>query len=163
MTKNIVLLLVTLSLITGCDHFLQGCTSKCSLDQDTLLLNDLDEAAYILAYREKYKDMKHDEPYMIETDDNHPPIVAFPIKRKQKGYVVILTRSKGGHTVKMVPVNDFELTKEVYVEIKKQVLLSHDIDALISSHVRSDFNLEVSPHETNLMGETPDIKRGIER
>lgn len=127
MTRNIVLWLMSLCFITGCD--------KCDLDQHTLLQNDLDEAAYILAYREKYKDMKHDEPYMIETDGNHPPIVAFPIKRKQEGYIVILTRSKGGHTVKMVPVRDFELTKEVYVEIKKQVLLSHDIDALIASHV----------------------------
>ena len=104
--------------------------------------HDKHQWSIIQGYSWKYRDMENSKPYIIEETkigkhvyDNDLPIVAFPIKGKQKGYVAILSRAQGGAMVKALPVADFELTKEIYEEIKAQVSLSDDVDTFIASHI----------------------------
>jgi hypothetical protein len=94
------------------------------------------EYSAIQAYSGRYKNMDNDKPYLIEKiKNNNYALIAFPIKGKQKGYVVIFPNPEGGHKIKSIPNVDFELTQEVYNEIKAKVHISEDVDTFIASHI----------------------------
>jgi hypothetical protein len=98
-------------------------------------LIDSQETHIVEAYSLKYSTMKNDKPYIIEETDKGVKIVAFPIRRKAKGYVTILAQSMGGRTLKIMPVEDFELTSKTYMEICAKVALSDDVAEFIASHI----------------------------
>ncbi|MDR0702340.1 MAG: hypothetical protein LBF61_08050 [Azoarcus sp.] len=59
-------------------------------DKEYGQLIDKQEMPIVKAYSLKYGTIKNDKPYIIEETDKGVKIVAFPIKRKAKGYVTIL-------------------------------------------------------------------------
>lgn len=108
-------------------------------------LHDKHEWSIVQGYEWKYRDAENNKPYIIEetrfekyASKDDPPVVAFPVKGKTKGYVVILSKAKGGAMLKVLPIVDFELTKGIYEEIKSKVSLSDDVDKFISSHIVSE-------------------------
>lgn len=133
MIHNIVFVLVVLNLVAGCGR------RECKLYPVEPLFGEKYKYSYIQNYSDfKYKDIDNHQPYLIATHDKYPPLVAFPIKGKQKGYVVILSQAEEMDTDKVKvawSTDNFELTRAIYEEIKMQVTLSPEVDIFIASHI----------------------------
>src|SRR5260370_28846126 len=90
-----------------------GCRSQAMNDElaDNELANK-PEYSVLQAYEYQYKDVKNDKPYLVfknalKTDAT---VVAFPIKSKATGYVVMLAQAKALPKSKVIPDTDFVVT-----------------------------------------------------
>jgi hypothetical protein len=96
------------------------------------------EYSILQSYEYEYRDVKNDKPYMVfknalKTDLT---VVAFPIKDKPKGYVVILARAEGSPKVKYMPDVDFVVTQNTLTEIQAAITLSKEVEQFIMAHIR---------------------------
>jgi hypothetical protein len=90
-----------------------GCRSQ---PTNELVKNERDnkpEYSILQAYEYDYREVKNEKPYLVfknalKTDAT---VVAFPIKSKATGYVVLLAQTKSLPKVKAMPDADFVVTK----------------------------------------------------
>jgi hypothetical protein len=83
-------------------------------------------------------DVKNDKPYLVfknalKTDAT---VVAFPIKSKATGYVVMLAQAKSLPKVKAMPDADFVVTQGAFEEVRAATPLSKQVEQFIAGHVR---------------------------
>jgi hypothetical protein len=112
-------------MIVGCDM----------QDEDNELSNKPDYSI-LQHYEYKYRDANNDKPYMIfnRALNTDTTVVAFPIKNKSRGYVVIIANSKNSPSVKYMPEVDFFVSQDVYLTVKDQAFLSKEVDQFIAMH-----------------------------
>jgi aspartate 1-decarboxylase len=141
-----ILLISGAIFVVACMLFIFGYHLYPIWNETSVGFADRQEWSIVHIMDKKYEDADNSEFYFIEEVDiknvnNNSSIVAFPIKGKTKGYVVILSKATVGATVKVSPIVDFELTKEIYEEIKSQITLYDDVDTFIASHIIDESNL----------------------
>ncbi len=115
-----------------------GCRSQ---PTNELAKNELDnkpEYSVLQAYGYQYRDVKNDKPYLVfknalKTDTT---VVAFPIKSKATGYVVLLAQTKSLPKVKAIPDADFVVTKDALEQVRAATPLSKEVEQFITAHVR---------------------------
>ena len=115
-----------------------GCRSQ---PTNELAKNELDnkpEDSVLQAYGYQYRDVKNDKPYLVfknalKTDAT---VVAFPIKNKTTGYVVMLAQAKSSPKVKAMPDADFVVTKDALEQVRAATPLSKEVEQFITAHVR---------------------------
>ena len=110
-----------------------GCDSQ---EMNNELMNK-SEYSILQSYEYNYREAINDTPYLVfkhalKTDST---VVAFPIKGKKKGYVVLIADSKGKPKIKAMPDVDFVVTQSAYNTVKGEVSLSDDVDNFIKSHI----------------------------
>jgi len=96
------------------------------------------EYSILQSYEYEYREVKNDKPYMIfknalKTDFT---VVAFPIRDKPKGYVVLLAQTEGSPKVKFSPDVDFVVTQSTFAEVKATTPLSKEVEQFIATHLR---------------------------
>ena len=94
------------------------------------------EYSILQSYEYQYRETSNDMPYLVLNHASDATVIAFPIKGKSQGYVVILAKSKGKPEVKMMPDADFIVTQAVYMAVKEEISLSTEVDRFIAEHVR---------------------------
>ncbi len=100
------------------------------------LLNKHDYSVIqVLGY--KYRNKTNNIPYLIllDQEDSNDNAVAFPIKGKTQGYVVILANTDFPPLIKYLPEKDFVVTQEAYQAVKSQLSLSKEVDQFIMNHM----------------------------
>ena|SRR6266581_3990426 len=115
-----------------------GCHSQ---PTNELAKNELDnkpEYSVLQAFGYEYRDVKNDKPYLVfknalKTDAT---VVAFPIKNKTTGYVVMLAETKTVPKVKAMPDADFVVTKDALEQVRAATPLSKEVEQFIAAHVR---------------------------
>jgi hypothetical protein len=115
-----------------------GCRSQ---PTNELAKNELDnkpEYSVLQAFGYEYMDVKNDKPYLVfknalKTDAT---VVAFPIKNKTTGYVVMLAQAKSSPKVKVMPDADFVVTKDALEQVRAATPLSKEVEQFITAHVR---------------------------
>jgi len=115
-----------------------GCRNQ---PMNKLAKNELDnkpEYSILQAYAYDYREVKNDKPYLVfknalKTDTT---VVAFPIKNKPTGYVVMLAQAKNPPKVKVMPDADFVVTQGALKEVRAATPLSKEVEQFISSHVQ---------------------------
>lgn len=129
MIKKLVLILVII--IGGCDM---------QEEENELAKYELankPDYSILEHYEYKYREANNDRPYMIikralKTDKT---VVAFPMKNKSRGYVVILASSQNPPSVKYMPEQDFVVTQDAYLAVKGQMSLSNEVEQFIAKRV----------------------------
>lgn len=122
------LLAFVLFFVSGCD--IQGMNNEFA---------NKTEYSILQACESTYQDVKNDEPYMVlknalQTDKT---VLAFPIRGKATGYVMMLAQAEGIPKDKvMSPEEDFVVTQRAFTEIKATTLLSKEIEQFIAAHVK---------------------------
>jgi len=96
------------------------------------------EYSVLPAYEYQYREVKNDKPYLVfknalKTDAT---VVAFPIKSKATGYVVMLAQAKYLPKVKAMPDADFVVTQAALKEVRAATPLSNEVEQFIAAHVR---------------------------
>lgn len=96
------------------------------------------EYSILQSYEYEYREVKNDKPYMVFKNalKTNATIVAFPIKNKPKGYVVILAQAKSSPKVKFMPDTDFIVSQKIIEEVKAETPLSKEVEKFIAAHVR---------------------------
>ena len=116
-----------------------GCHSQPVSDEAANELANKPDYSILQAYAYDYREVKNDKPYFVfknalKTDAT---IVAFPIKNKPTGYVVILADTKNAPKVKIIPNNvDFVVTQNAFTEVRTETPLSKEVETFIAQHVR---------------------------
>lgn len=115
-----------LLIVSGCD--IQGMNNEFANKTEYSILE---------ACESEYRDVKNDEPYMVlknalQTDKT---VLAFPIRGKETGYVVMLAQAEGIPKDKAMPETDFVVTQRAFTEIKATTPLSKEIVLFIAAHV----------------------------
>lgn len=120
-------LLVALPLFGGCDFS--------SMNNDAANKSEYSVLQY---YAYEYQDAKQDKPYMVfqRALNTELTVLAFPIKDKPVGYVVMLARAEGVPKVKSMTEVDFKVTKDAYAAVKAEASMSKEVDQFIASRVR---------------------------
>lgn len=121
------LLLVTLLLFGGC--------GLSSVNNEAVNKSEYSVLQY---YEYEYREAKHDKPYMVfkRALNTELTVLAFPIKEKPVGYVVMLARAEGVPKIKIMTEVDFTVTKEAYAAVKAETALSKEVDQFIGARVR---------------------------
>ncbi len=115
-----------------------GCRSQ---PTNELAKNELDnkpEYSILQAYAYDYRAVKNDKPYLVfknalKTDAT---VVAFPIKNKPTGYVIMLAEAKTAPKVKAMPDVDFVVTRSAFTEVRSASPLSKEVEQFVAQHVR---------------------------
>ena len=115
-----------------------GCRSQ---PTNELAKNELDnkpEYSILQAYEYDYRDVKNDKPYLVFNNalKTDATVVAFPIKNKATGYVVMLAQAKNSPKVKVMPDADFVVTEGALREVRVTTPLSKEVEQFIASHVQ---------------------------
>ena len=121
------LLLVAFPLFGGCD--------LSSMNNDAV---NKSEYSVLQHYEYEYREAKHDKPYMVfqRALNTELTVLAFPIKDKPVGYVVMLARAEGVPKVKAMAEVDFEVTKDAYAAVKAETVLSKEVDQFVADRVQ---------------------------
>ena len=111
-----------------------GCHSQAMNDE----LANKPEYSVLQAYEYQYRDVKNDKPYLVfknalKTDAT---VVAFPIKNKTTGYVVMLAETKTVPKVKAMPDVDFVVSQRAFIEVRSVTPLSKEVEQFIAQHIR---------------------------
>ena len=96
------------------------------------------EYSVLQYYEYEYREAKHDNPYMIfkRALNTELTVLAFPIKEKPVGYVVMLARAEGVPKIKIMTEVDFTVTKNAYAAVKAETALSKEVDEFLVARVR---------------------------
>lgn len=94
------------------------------------------EYSILQSYEYEYREARNDTPYMVLRHASGAAVVAFPVRKKSQGYVMILAKSEGKPEVKAVPNADFIVAQAVYMAVKEEISLSAEVDRFIVEHVR---------------------------
>lgn len=109
-------------------------------DLQSMNIEAINKAEYsVLQYYElEYREVNHIKPYIIfrRALDTDLTVLAFPVKNRPTGYVVILAQAEGMPKVKAMTDVDFEVTKDVYASVKMEVALSTEVDQFIAARVK---------------------------
>lgn len=113
---------------------LEGCDLN-SLSNDAL---NKSEYSVLQHYESEYREAKQEKPYMVfqRALNTELTVLAFPIKDKSTGYVVVLAQAEGVPKVKAMPEVDFDVSKDTYAAAKAETALSHEVDQFIAARVR---------------------------
>ena len=89
-------------------------------------------------YEYIYRNADQNKPFMIfeHAMNSDYTVVAFPIKDKSKGYVVLLAKAEGEPKIKVLLNVNFVVTQEAYTAVNRKVSLSKEVDQFIASHVQ---------------------------
>jgi len=89
-------------------------------------------------YEYEFRNSEQEKPYMFfeHALGSKYTVVAFPIKHRVKGYVVILAQAEGVPKVKVLSKVEFKVTKEAYTSLKREVHLSKEVDQFIFAHIQ---------------------------
>jgi hypothetical protein len=111
-----------------------GCRSQARNDE----LANKPEYSVLQAYEYQYRDVKNDKPYLVFKNalKTGATVVAFPIKSKPTGYVVMLAQAKYLPKVKAMPDTDFVVTQGALKEVRAATSLSNEVEQFIAAHVR---------------------------
>lgn len=109
-------------------------------DLQSMNIEAINKAEYSVLqhYELEYRGVNHIKPYMIfrHALDTNLTVLAFPVKNRPTGYVVILAQAEGMPKVKAMTDVDFEVTKDVYASVKMEVALSTEVDQFIAARVK---------------------------
>jgi hypothetical protein len=111
-----------------------GCRRQAMNDE----LANKPEYSVLQAYEYQYRDVKNDKPYLVfenalKTDAT---VVAFPIKNKTTGYVVMLAETKTVPKVKAMPDVDFVVSQRAFIDVRSVTPLSKEVEQFIAQHIR---------------------------
>ncbi len=122
------LLIYVLLVVSGCD--IQGMNNE---------FTNKTEYSILQVCEYKYREVENDEPYMVlkNAAKSDKTVLAFPIRGKATGYVVMLAQAEGIPKDKAMPEADldFVVTKRVFAEIKATTPLSQEIVQFIEAHI----------------------------
>jgi hypothetical protein len=106
-----------------------------SLDAEAVNKSEYSVLQY---YEYEYREAKHDKPYMLfkRALNTESTVLAFPIKEKPVGYVVMLARAEGVPKIKIMTEVDFTVTKDAYAAVQEETALSKEVDQFIAVRVR---------------------------
>lgn len=95
------------------------------------------EYSVLQSFEFKYRDEVNDQPYLVFKNalKTGLVVVAFPVKGKATGYVMILAQSDDDPKVKVVPAADFLVTREAYEAVKAATVMSKEVDQFISARI----------------------------
>jgi hypothetical protein len=115
-----------------------GCRSQ---PTNELAKNELDnkpEYSILQAFEYQYREVKNDKSYLVFKNalKSDATVVAFPIKSKATGYVVLLAQTKSLPKVKAMPDADFVVTKDALEQVRAATPLSKEVEQFITAHVR---------------------------
>jgi hypothetical protein len=121
------LVLVALPLFGGCDLN--------SMKNEAVNKSEYSVLQY---YGYEYRDATHDKPYMIfrRARNTELTVLAFPIKDKTVGYVVMIAGTQSVPSIKAMPEVDFEVTTDAYAAVKAENVLSKEVDQFIAARIR---------------------------
>ncbi len=122
-----LMILIFIMIIVGCDR----------QDTNKEIINKSDYSI-LQSYEYDYRNANNDESYMIfhHALGTNRTVVAFPIKNKNVGYVVIIANPIVSTTVKYMPESDFIVTENVFQKVKSQVSFSKETEKFISAKIR---------------------------
>ena len=123
---------LTLLIATGCHS--QAMNNELAKNE----LANKPEYSVLQAYEYQYRDVKNDKPYLVfkKALNTDATVVAFPIKSKAAGYVVVLAHAESLPKVKALPDVDFVVTKDAFTEVRAATPLSKEVEQFIAAHVR---------------------------
>jgi hypothetical protein len=115
-----------------------GCHSQPVSDEAANELANKSGYSILQAYAYDYRQVKNDKPYLVFKNalKSDATVVAFPIKNKPTGYVVILADTKNAPKVKVIPDVDFVVTQNAFTEVRTATPLSKEVETFIAQHVR---------------------------
>ncbi|MDO8370029.1 MAG: hypothetical protein Q7S71_04910 [Candidatus Nitrotoga sp.] len=95
------------------------------------------EYSILQSFESQYSSLKNDKPYIVVKNalGTQATVIAFPIKGKGKGYVVMLAQADGNPKTKMIPEADFVVTSKALTEVKTATKLSAEIEKVIVAHL----------------------------
>jgi hypothetical protein len=115
-----------------------GCHSRAVSDEAANELANKPDYSILQAYEYDYREVKNDKPYLIFRNalKTGATVVAFPIKNRSTGYVVILAETKHTPKVKAMPQLDFVVTQDAFADVRTAAPLSREVEEFIAQHVR---------------------------
>jgi hypothetical protein len=112
-----------------------GCRSQPISDEAANELANKPDYSILQAYEYDYREIKNDKPYLIIKNAD-ATVVAFPIRNRSTGYVVILAETKHAPKVKAMPQLDFVVTQDAFADVRTAAPLSKEVEEFIAQHVR---------------------------
>jgi len=96
------------------------------------------EYSILQSYGYEYINIKNEDPYLVISKalGTSYTVLAFPIKGKNTGYVVMLAQAEGDPKTKTIPSVDFVVTKSAFDAVKARTKLSPEIEQFIAAHIR---------------------------
>jgi len=109
----------------------------CDMQDGNREITNKHDYSILQAYEYDYRDANNDKPYMVFNHalGTNKTVVAFPIKNKHVGYVVIIANPTVSSTAKYMPEADFVVTQDVFQTVKSQVSFSEETEKFISLHI----------------------------
>ena len=124
--KAFLLALALMTLVGGCDA-----------DSANGELSDKSEYSVLQRYEYEYREVKQDLPFMIfkHALKTNLTVLAFPVRDKPVGYVVIIARSNGVSKVKAMDGVEFKVSKLAYAAVKSEADISPEVDNFIKARI----------------------------
>lgn len=119
-------ILIFIMIVVGCD-----------MQDDNREITNKSDYSILQSYEYDYRGANNDKPYMVfdHALGTNRTVVAFPIKNKHVGYVIIIANPTVSSTVKYMPEADFVVTQDVFQTVKSQVSFSEGTEKFISMHI----------------------------
>lgn len=113
-------------------------TSGCDMQAIKNESTNKTEYSILESYEYEYREIENDVPYTIVKNalKTNATVLAFPIRGKAQGYVVMLAEAEGVPKDKALPETDFVVTQSAFTEVKAATGLSKEVEHLIATHVR---------------------------
>lgn len=111
-----------------------GCDGTSAMKNEAL---NKAEYSILQSFEYEYRGSNNDKPYLVVKNalKTKSTVVAFPIKGKSTGYVVMLAQAEGLPKTKVMPEVDFAVTKEAFEAVKARTFLSPEIEQVIVAHI----------------------------
>jgi hypothetical protein len=102
-------------------------------------LSNKQEYSIIQSVEYEYRNVRHEKEYIIFRDalNTKKTLVAFPVKDKNHGYVVILASSCSSPKVKYLPEKDFMVSPSTLEIVFSEVSFSDEVRSFLLSHSRA--------------------------
>lgn len=125
MLKYAVLFAITI----GCLYILRGFANEG---------HNLHEYSILQSYEHRLRNAANADQYIIIKNalETQHTVVAFPIRGKETGYVVMLAQAEGDPKTKSLPEVDFVVTESAFEAVKARTKLSPEIEQFILAHIK---------------------------
>jgi len=120
---------VLFAIVVGCFYVFRG------FDNEGL---NIHEYSILQSCEHRFRNAPNADQYIIIKKALETPhtVVAFPIKGKEAGYVVMLAQAEGDPKTKSLPEVDFVVTESAFEAVKARTKLSPEIEQFIAAHIK---------------------------
>jgi hypothetical protein len=90
------------------------------------------------SFERQYAELEHVQPYIVTSKalGTSSTVIAFPIKNKEKGYVVMLAQAQGNPIDKRLPEVMFVVNESTFSKLKSATTLSSEVELLIRANIK---------------------------